>query len=197
MAYTSPPLTSPSKSHNMSQFGGLSSQPQLQQQGWYPVYRPEFDTAAFGALDPVKRYHEGVFVELDATTHKGTLFHVTGDIISANGMYYEERKDYAPSLSEHLFRNTQIGWVRKDDIHSGKITAILRGLPTPPRQQGLDFWDKEKDPVTKQTKIIWMRQDGERYGPGEQRRPVFKCNEWIHQYAIPALRAAGVLHDSI
>ncbi|KAK2803432.1 hypothetical protein FQN51_003539 [Onygenales sp. PD_10] len=174
----------------MSQFA-------VQQQGWYPVSTPEFDSVAFDPLDPAKRYHEGVFIELDAATEKGTLFHVTGDIISANGMYYEERKDYAPSLSQHLFRTTHIGWVRQADIHSGKISAILRGLPTPTKQQGLDFWSKEKNPVTKHTDIIWTRQDGERYGPGEQRRPVFKCNEWTHQHAIPALRAAGILHDSI
>lgn len=111
-------------------------------------------------------------------------------------MFYEERPDYAPSLSEHLHRTTQIGWVRQADFHSGRMAAILRGLPRPSRQQGLNFW-AGTNPVTGQTDMIWMKQNGEPYGPDEQRRPIFKCNEWTVQHAIPALRAAGVLRDSI
>jgi hypothetical protein len=52
----------------------------------YKVYKPELDSVAPDPLDPVKRYHDGVFVESIPSTEQGTLFHVTGDIISASGM---------------------------------------------------------------------------------------------------------------
>lgn len=167
------------------------TQSQPQQQDSYRVYRPEFDTVAFDPLDPAKRYHEGVFIELDAKTGKGTLFHVTGDIISNNGMFYEERRDYASGLSDHLHSFKQIGWVRQVDFHSGRLAALLRDLPRPTKQQGLNFW------VKPYTDLIWTKQDGEPYGSGEPRRPVFKCNEWTNLHAIPALRDAGILRDSV
>ncbi|KAM5491176.1 hypothetical protein MaudMau93_002199, partial [Microsporum audouinii] len=161
---------------------------------WYRVYKPELDTAAFDPLDPAKRYHEGILVETQPDCGKGTMFHVTGDIIAASGMRYAERDFTLEKESTYLHNFPQIGWVQRADFHSGKISAILQELPRPTKQQGINFW--EVDPSTGRHEIIWTRQDGERYGPGEQRRPTFKCNEWVHQHAIPALRHAGVLHDS-
>ncbi|KAF3490593.1 uncharacterized protein GIQ15_00110 [Arthroderma uncinatum] len=172
----------------------MSSQQASWQEEWYRVYKPELDTAAFDPLDPVKRYHEGIFVELNAVTGSGTLFHVTGDVIGANGMRYEERENVIEKDSIHLHAFPQVGWVLKADFESGRISTILQALPRPTKQQGINFW--EVDPITGRHEIIWTRQDGERYGPGEQQRPIFKCNEWTHQYAIPALRDAGILHDS-
>ncbi|EEP82039.1 predicted protein [Uncinocarpus reesii 1704] len=173
-------------------------QPQQLQQSegqpkWYRVLQPQMDTAAHDPLDPAKRYHEGVFVEANPEKLRGTLFHVTGDIIGAHGMRYEERINYCPADSIHLHVNPQIGWVLSADFHSGKISTILRSLPTPPKQQGINFW--EVDPVTKRHEIIWTKENGDPYGPDEQQRPVFKCNEWTNLYAVPALRDAGVLHD--
>ncbi|GBF59831.1 hypothetical protein TMEN_2226 [Trichophyton mentagrophytes] len=160
---------------------------------WYRVYKPGLDTAAFDPLDPEKRYHEGILVETKPGYGKGTLFHVTGDIITASGMRYEEREFDREMESEYLHNFPQIGLVSRADFHSGKIGAILKELPRPTKQQGINFW--EVDPTTGRHEIIWTRQDGERYGPDEQRRPIFKCNEWTRQYAIPALREAGVLLD--
>ncbi|KAI1909909.1 hypothetical protein LOZ12_003904 [Ophidiomyces ophidiicola] len=154
------------------------SQKATEQQEYYKVFTVELDTAAFDALDPVKRYHEGIFVQLYPDENMGPLFHVTGDIISALGMRY-----------------LQIGWARKADFDLGSFDNILQALPRPTRQQGINFW--EKDPVTNRHEIIWVRQDGERYEPGEVRRPIFKCNEWVHQHAIPALRNAGVLRSDV
>ncbi|RJE22490.1 hypothetical protein PHISCL_05176 [Aspergillus sclerotialis] len=126
---------------------------------WYRVFKPELDTAAHDPLDPVKRYHEGVFVETDPASGQGTLFHVTGDIIAASGMRYEERHNYAPAESKHLHRYTQIGWVLQGDYHSGRISAILRALPGPTKQQGINFW--EPNPITGRHDIIWTKEDGE------------------------------------
>lgn len=159
----------------------------------YRVFRPELDMVAPDPLDPVKRYHEGIFVQMDPLNNTGTLFHVTGDIMAATGMIYQERGGYVPGVSALLYRNTEIGWVSKDDYHSGKFSTILRALPRPTKQQGINFW--EIDPITRKHEIIWTKEDGERYEPGEQRRPIFKCNEWTNLHAIPALRAAGVLRD--
>lgn len=182
----------------MSKLGPSPSQSQehqnaQQKQKWYRVFKPELDTAAHDPLDPVKRYHEGVFVETDPKSSRGKLFHVTGDVIAASGMRYEERDNYAPAESRHLHRYTQIGWVLQDDYYSGRISAILRALPRPTKQQGINFW--EANPVTGRHDIIWTKEDGEPYRPGEERRPIFKCNEWTNQYAIPALRNAEVLRN--
>lgn len=168
-----------------------------EQQEWFRVFKPEFDMVAFDPLDPAKRYHTGIYVETNQEGYEGKLFHVTGDIIAANGMIYEERENYVAEELAYLYRydDTQIGWVLKADYHLGRISSILRALPKPTKQQGINFW--EKDPVTGRHEIIWTKEDGERYGPGEQRRPVFKCNEWTDQHAVPALRQAGVLRDSV
>ncbi|KAL4779242.1 hypothetical protein BJX76DRAFT_365454 [Aspergillus varians] len=169
----------------------MAPQQTEEQQEWYRVFIPELDTVAFDPLDPDKRYHVGVFVESNPDYKEGRLFHVTGDVIAASGMRYEERDGYIPADSVHLHAYTQIGWVLQADYHSGRISNILRALPRPTKQQGINFW--ETDPVTGRHEIIWTKENGERYGPGEQRRPVFKCNEWTHQYAIPKLRDEGVL----
>lgn len=163
------------------------------QQEYYRVLRPELDTVAHDPLDPDKRYHEGVFVETDQANKAGTLFHVTGDVIAAGGMRYEERDDFVLGPATYLHRYTQLGCVLKADYHSGKISTILRTLPVPTKQQGINFW--EKDPVTGRHEIIWTKENGERYGPGEQRRPILKCNEWMDLYAIPALCDAGLLRS--
>jgi hypothetical protein len=164
------------------------------QSDWYAVFNPSFDTVAFDPLDPQKRYHEGIFVEDNPETQKGIMFHVTGDIIAASGMRFELKIGYAAWASVHLHSYPQIGWVRRADFESGRIEAMLRALPTPTRQQGLNFWGK--GPSSGYHEYIWTKENGEPYGPGEQRRPIIKCNEWTHQLAIPALINAGILRTT-
>lgn len=163
----------------------------LVHQKWCRVFKPELDSVAPDPLDPPKRYHDGVFVELDHLDGKGTMFHVTGDIIANSGMRYEEKTDYQPGNSARLHKNTQIGWVRREHHDSGLISSTLRALPTPAKQQGLNFW--EVDPVTGRHEIIWTKANGERYGPDEQRPPTMKCNEWTEYAAIRVLRQRGIL----
>ncbi|KAL3462787.1 hypothetical protein BJX64DRAFT_136657 [Aspergillus heterothallicus] len=161
---------------------------------WCAVYNPSFDTVAFDPLDPRKRYHEGVFVELDPKTRSGTLFHVTGDVIAPSGMRYEEKTDYAAQNSIHLYTCPQIGWARRADFDSGRISSVLSTLPTPTKQQGLNFWGTSR--LEGYTEYIWTKENGDPYGPGEERRPIMKCNEWTHQLAIPALINAGILRST-
>ncbi|KAK2768206.1 hypothetical protein FQN54_000058 [Arachnomyces sp. PD_36] len=143
----------------MANMGASRSHPQHQkpaagQQEFYRVFLPEFDTVAFDPLDPPKRYHTGVFVETEPAINEGTFFHVTGDIIAGGGMRYEEKDDFGPMTSNHLhrFQDTMIDWVIKADFHSGRISSILRALPRPTKQQGINFW--EVDPVTGRHEII-------------------------------------------
>ncbi|PLB48829.1 hypothetical protein P170DRAFT_356380 [Aspergillus steynii IBT 23096] len=159
---------------------------------WYKVSTPEFDTVAYDPLDPPKRYHTGIFVELDAEALEGDLFHVTGDVIAASGMRFEVKENYVPGASRFFHRSTDIGWIRKVDYP--RIRGILQALPRPTKQQGLDFWSK--DPA-KRNKLTWTKQNGDLYGPGEERRPIIKCNEWTHDLAIPKLRSEGILHDLV
>ncbi|KAJ0422344.1 hypothetical protein BJY00DRAFT_73786 [Aspergillus carlsbadensis] len=163
-----------------------------EQDEWYRVFNPSFDVAAHDPLDPAKRYHEGVFVEVDLDTNRGTMFHVTGDVIAPSGMQYDEKTRYSALNSANLYKCPQIGWIRKADFDAGRVSAILSALPTPTKQQGLNFWGTGHR--TGYTEYIWTKENGEPYKPGEERRPVIKCNEWTHQLAIPALTDAGILH---
>lgn len=164
------------------------------QSDWCAVFIPSLDTVAPDPLDPQKRYHEGIFVEDDPRTQKGIMFHVTGDIIAASGMRFELKEGYSPLASAHLRSCPQIGWVRRADLDSGRIEAMLRALPTPTKQQGLNFWGK--GPSSGYHEYIWTKENGEPYGPTEPRRPIIKCNEWTHQLAIPTLVNAGVLRTT-
>lgn len=111
------------------------------QQTWFCVFKPELDTVAHDTLDPAKRYHEGIFIETDPVNSKGMMFHVTGDVIAADGMRYEERPEDIFGTSAPLHKVSQLGWVDSADYHSRKISAILSGLPTPTKQQGINFWE--------------------------------------------------------
>lgn len=159
---------------------------------WYKVSTPEYDTVAYDPLDPPKRYHIGIFVETNTETGEGSQFHVTGDIIAKNGMRFEVIENHVPATTQYFHRNTEIGWIREADYP--RIRGILEALPTPTKQQGIDFWTK--DPA-QWNKITWTKENGELYGPNEQRRPIMKCNEWTPQLAIPKLRSEGILHSSI
>ncbi|KAJ5121610.1 uncharacterized protein N7515_009571 [Penicillium bovifimosum] len=105
----------------------------------YEVSTPEFDTAADDELDPTKRYHRGVFAER-GPEGKGDLFHVTGDIIAAGGMKFKVKEGMVPIETMHYYRTKEVGWIYKADYP--KIYDILDALPTPTKQQGLDFWSQ-------------------------------------------------------
>lgn len=165
--------------------------PTTQAKQYYRALKPELDTVAHDPLDPPKRYHDGIFIETDPATGLGTLFNVTGDIIAASGMRYEVKESWTPGQDGPVHRITQLGWVRRADFDSGAVGEVLRGLPKPTRQQGINFW--EVDAGTGRHELVWTKESGELYGPGEKKRAVFKCNEWTAEYAIPALRSSGIL----
>ncbi|KAJ5240217.1 hypothetical protein N7468_004836 [Penicillium chermesinum] len=114
------------------------------------VFTPEFDTVAHDHLDPAKRYHTGIFVERDPEIGLGDLFNVTGDIIARAGMRFEVKEDYVPGADRYFHRTEQVGWIHKADYP--RITRILEALPTPTKQQGLDFWSK--DPAKRNISLL-------------------------------------------
>jgi hypothetical protein len=176
----------------------MSSQQLQQTQSpgpFFRVFTPELDSVAHDPLDPPKRHHTGIFILTNPSLGTGTMFQVTGDVISQNGMRYEEKADYLPGSEAPLHRSTLIGVISKSDFDREVVSTILSSLPTPSKQQGLNFW--EKDPQTSRHELIWTKANGDPYSPGETRRPTFKCNEWTSQYAIPALRDARVLRDLV
>jgi hypothetical protein len=175
----SPPQYTPSLQQQQQQQHTPSQEP------FFKVFTPELDSVA----------HTGIFIQTDPSLGTGTMFQVTGDVISQNGMRYEERVDYLPGSEAPLHRSTPIGVILKSDFDRGIVSTIVSSLPTPSKQQGLNFW--EKDPQTGRHELIWTKENGDPYGPGETRKPTFKCNEWTSQYAVPALRDAGVLRDSM
>lgn len=107
------------------------SQQQSTQEMSFRVFRPELDSVAHDPLDPAKQYHDGIFVETDQSLGTGTMFQVTGDVISQNGMRFEERVDYLPGSEAPLHRSTQIGVISKADFDRGVVSRILSSLPTP------------------------------------------------------------------
>ncbi|EPS33418.1 hypothetical protein PDE_08380 [Penicillium oxalicum 114-2] len=155
---------------------------------WCAVFNPSFDP-----LGPQKRYLKGIFVETDPQTQEGTMLHVTGDIITPSGMRFEVKEGYEAGSSIHLHSFPQIGWVPRADMQSRRIETVLRALPTPTKQV-LKFWGK--GPESGYHDYIWTKKNGDPYGPGEQRRPIMKCNEWTHQLAIPTLINAGILQTT-
>jgi len=174
-----------------------SQQPQQTQspEPFFRVFTPELDSVAHDPLDPPKRHHTGIFIRTNPSLGAGTMFQVTGDIISQNGMRYEEKSDYLPGSEAPLHSSILIGVISRTDFDRGVVSTILKALPTPSKQQGLNFW--ETDPQTGRHELIWTKANGDPYGPGETRRPTFKCNEWTSQYAIPALRDARILRDLV
>ncbi|EGD89999.2 hypothetical protein H112_02472 [Trichophyton rubrum D6] len=88
------------------------------EQEWYRVFKPELDTAAPDPIDPV----------------------------NASGMRFETRSNFIARESVHLHNLPQIGWVKKADFDSGRIKALLAGLPTPTKQQGKNFGRSTQSP---------------------------------------------------
>lgn len=108
-------------------------------------------------------------------------------------MRYEEKDQWAPGQSARLNAMVALGFICKADYDAGRVTQVLKALPTPPKQQGINFW--QKNPRTGRHDLMWCKENGDPYKPGEQHRRIFKCNEWTEELAIPALRGAGILRS--
>lgn len=139
---------------------------------------------------PPGRFHHAIFVKTDADG-AGTVYHVTGDVTSSRGMRYESKKTEDPEELETFHAKELIGYT--NSIHQWDL--VLSALPTPPQQKASNpkkqgnvepFKDKIRD-----YEYVF-------YSPDEERKPLWKCTEWVEWYAIPALWQHDLLqHECI
>lgn len=146
----------------------------------FNVYRVQFTMAMPDPDMPSPRYHNVIFVEMEADG-SGAVHHVTGDITS--GMVYATRREGRPEESEIFVRKEFIGTV-ESATYPERIHVVLEALPPPPKQKKFNI---------KTMRTEQMKADGSFYEPGEARPPMVKCTEWTVDQAIPALYASGVL----
>ncbi|EJT76856.1 hypothetical protein GGTG_06770 [Gaeumannomyces tritici R3-111a-1] len=140
---------------------------QQQQQQQHAVYLVKSRVGLPDPDMPGPRYHHVIFVETNVQDRSGVKFHVVGDITSSGGMTYESRAAAAPERAR---------W-----------DALLRGLPTPPRQKAFNAATGRAELVKAWVPGVVF------YEPGEARHVPWKCTEWTNEHALPALWAAGFI----
>ncbi|KAI1027719.1 hypothetical protein LB504_011742 [Fusarium proliferatum] len=156
----------------------------------YPVYKVKSHMVLPDPHMPPGRFHHALFVET-SKNGSGTLYHVTGDVTSANGMTYESRESPDPAQLEGFHCKESLGYT-SSDAHPEQWNALLASLPTPPQQ-------KASNP-RKQGRVEPFKEkirDYEYvfYTDGEERKPLWKCTEWVEWYAIPALHEHRLLQS--
>ncbi|KAF5575550.1 hypothetical protein FPANT_11293 [Fusarium pseudoanthophilum] len=157
----------------------------------YSVYKVKSHMALPDPHMPPGRFHHAIFV----ATRKdgsGTLYHVTGDVTSTNGMSYESRESPDPAQLEGFYSKELLGYTGSD-VHPEQWDELLASLPTPPQQ-------KASNP-RKQGRVEPFKEkvaDYEYvfYTDAEERKPLWKCTEWVEWHAIPALRKHGLIRSS-
>ncbi|KAI1980227.1 hypothetical protein LOZ51_002319 [Ophidiomyces ophidiicola] len=85
---------------------------------------------------PSPRYHTTVVVLTDGD-NGGYVHHVTGDLVSANGMKYECKRCHAPEKSTTFYSQELLG-VTDADKHPQAWEDCLRKVPAPPRQKAFN-----------------------------------------------------------
>jgi hypothetical protein len=148
----------------------------------YPVYKIKSHMALPDPHMPPGRFHHALFVET-SKDGSGTLYHVTGDVTSANGMAYESRESPDPAQLEAFHSKELLGYTGSD-VHPGQWSSVLASMPTPPQQ-------KASNPKSQGRVEPFKEKVGDYeyifYGAGEEQKPLWKCTEWVEWYAIPAL----------
>ncbi|QKD55510.2 uncharacterized protein FOBCDRAFT_39400 [Fusarium oxysporum Fo47] len=99
----------------------------------YPVYKVKSHMALPDPHMPPGRFHHAIFVETSDNGF-GTLYHVTGDVTSANGMSYESRDSPDPAQLEGFYSKELLGYTGSD-VHPQQWSSVLASLPTPPQQK--------------------------------------------------------------
>ncbi|KAI1061623.1 hypothetical protein LB506_011855 [Fusarium annulatum] len=138
----------------------------------YPVYKVKSHMALPDPHMPPGRFHHAIFVEINKDG-SGTLYHVTGDVTSADGMSYER--------------------YTSPDVHPEQWSSVLASLSTPPQQKASNprkqgRVEPFKDKIGNYEYVF--------YADGEERKPLWKCTEWVEWHAIPALHEHRLLQSS-
>ncbi|KAJ4004039.1 hypothetical protein NW752_010880 [Fusarium irregulare] len=157
---------------------------------WYPVLKVKSKMALPDPDMPAGRFHHSIFVEHE-DDGSGTVYHVVGDVTSKRGMSYESKKTENPEELETFHSKELIGYTNSIN----QWDSVLSALSTPPQQ-------KASNPK-KQGKVEPFKDkigDYEYvfYSPGEERKPLWKCTEWVEWYAIPTLWQHGLFqHECV
>lgn len=155
------------------------SAPQL-----YRVFKLKHNLAMQDPDMPSPRYHTVVFVETNASgPGSGTKHHVTGDIVT--GMSYVSELYDDPQKSDDLYSQELIGYTDASS-HPHGWDGVLSRVPAPPKQKAFNIKAMKTEPVKAWNPLAF-------YEPGEPRRPLVKCTEWVEQQAIPILVSKGLL----
>lgn len=150
---------------------------------YYEVYLARYTLAMQDPDVPGARFHTTLFVRTGAAD--GTLHHVTGDITSARGMTYTPQTGRVPEHSRTFHSLTKLG-VTPASKHSADWKRVLRSVPPPPQQKAFNTQTMKTEPFKTRNPLTF-------YEPGEPRRPLVKCTEWVVERALPALRANGLI----
>ncbi|KAG7412031.1 hypothetical protein Forpe1208_v008490 [Fusarium oxysporum f. sp. rapae] len=156
----------------------------------YPVYKVKSHMALPDPHMPPGRFHHAIFVETNEDG-SGTLYHVTGDVTSANGMSYEIGDSPDTAQLEGFHFKELLGYTGSD-VHSDQWNTLLASLPTPPQQ-------KASNPKNQGRVEPFKEKVGDYeyvfYTDGEERKPLWKCTEWVEWHAIPALCEHGLIQQ--
>ncbi|KAL8343181.1 hypothetical protein RB601_004495 [Gaeumannomyces tritici] len=166
----------------------------------YAVYLAKSKVGLKDPDIPGPRHHHVIFVETNVQDRSGVKFHVVGDITSSGGMTYESRPAPAPEAEygEALCGKEPLGHTPAaaaaaaagsggGGFERARWDALLRGLPTPPRQKAFNVATRRTELVKAwEPRVVF-------YEPGEARHVPWKCTEWTNEHALPALWAAGFI----
>ncbi|KAJ5207918.1 hypothetical protein N7449_002297 [Penicillium cf. viridicatum] len=157
----------------------------------YPVYKVKLRLSIQDPDMPSPRYHTILFVQTNEQgPGSGIKHHVTGDIVT--GMHYEPAKYNDPETDENFFSKELIGHTRALN-YPKNWNDILKSIPAPPKQKAFNKVTMKTEPVKSWDPMTF-------YEPGEPRRLLIKCTEWIEDQAIPILINLGLIqwrHDRI
>ncbi|KAJ5766782.1 uncharacterized protein N7511_004398 [Penicillium nucicola] len=150
----------------------------------YPVYKVKFKLSIQDPDMPPLRYHTILFVQdNEQGPRSGIKHHVTGDLVT--GMHYEPAISDDPESDENFFSKELIGHTRARN-YPKSWDDILQSIPAPPKQKAFNTATMKTEPVKRWRPLMF-------YAPGEARRPLIKCTEWIEDQAVPLLINAGLI----
>jgi hypothetical protein len=98
--------------------------------GYYEVYLARYSLPMQDPDMLGPRFHTTIFVKT-AADKSGVLHHVTGDIISANGMTYTPQQRRSPEHSQSFHSLEKLG-VTPESKHPVDWERVLRNVPGPP-----------------------------------------------------------------
>ncbi|KAL6404326.1 hypothetical protein AUP68_13714 [Ilyonectria robusta] len=153
---------------------------------FYRVLKLKLKLATQDPDMPGPRYHTIIFVETEVKgPGSGMKHHVTGDIV--NGMQYESIPYHISDQWEDLAFKEVIGYT-KASTYPTEWDSLLSDLPPPPKQKAFNIKTMKTEPVKSWDPLTF-------YKPGEPRRPLVKCTEWVEQQAIPSLIGQGLVQS--